>query len=121
MPARPSADRVPRELHGASRFEHGAAYSMGSRSMSVPPFKRMVAKQQEQPAFQAGHTTPQLCTPRTLSFLDVSLNEDGSGLMQSLPVHVESPGPTTVTAVSFFDASFIGDSRVPRPFRFAFP
>lgn len=97
-PATPAlGSRSSRELHS------GSYSSLHSRSMSVPPFERVVTR----PPPPAGHATPHPAPTRSQSLFDVPQESDPASLHSSQLPHSPS---STLSASSYINTSLISDS-----------
>ena len=107
-PATPAlSGRNSRELQSQSN-----SYSAHNRSMSVPPFERVVSRPPPPP----GHATPHPAPTRSLSLFDITpVSQEASGSSTSMnnnnAIQSQSPSnPMGSNASSFFSASMINDS-----------
>ncbi|EJD05156.1 uncharacterized protein FOMMEDRAFT_139688 [Fomitiporia mediterranea MF3/22] len=91
-----------------TREQQGTSYSAHNRSMSVPPFERVVSRQPPPP----GHATPHPAPTRSLSQFDIPPFSHDADLASTLqPNTMQTNSPTsTLSASSFFSASLINDS-----------
>lgn len=99
-PATPShMGRASRELHSSSSYG-----SLHSRSMSVPPFERMITR----PTVPQGHATPQPGPARSLSSFDVPPLFNDSHTYPSTATHPEQLN--NLLSNSFLNTAMFNDS-----------
>lgn len=91
--------RVARELYSSPY----ASSSLHHRSMSVPPFERVI----ERPPVPQGHATPQPGPTRSLSNFTVpTLPSDLNTVIPAMPMSSNSAQPNFTLPASFFNTSF---------------